>query len=335
MALNLNEPGVHIFVGFKGVSAEEELKAIIREFHPGGIVLFKRNIEGPEQLKELVLSAQALARKEMGRPLLVAIDQEGGTVQRLSPHFTSIPSAQSLAREGAEAVARWARICAKDLRQIGVQINFAPVLDIVSAGKGHFMESRSFGEEAGQVADLGTIWVETLQENAISATAKHFPGLGAAELDPHHFAPVIKQQGRDEFVRELIPFRAAMRSGVNCVMTSHAVYPAIDPSRPATLSQDICLHWLRERLGFGGILFSDDLDMAAISEHFGPGQIAAEGLSCGTDFFLLCQKSASIEPFCKNLSDLLGSDESLQQFHARSLARIEMLMAFHFRQEIG
>ena len=168
------------------------------------------------------------------------------------------------------------------------------------------------------------------RENGISATAKHFPGLGAAELDPHHFAPVIKQQGRDEFVRQLIPFQSAMRSGVNCVMTSHAVYPAIDPSRPATLSQEISLRWLRARLGFGGILFSDDLDMAAISEHFGPDQIAAEGLSCGTDFFLLCQKSESIEPFFKNLSDLLGRDESLQQFHAQSLARIEMLTAFHF-----
>ena len=91
--MNLNEPGIHLFVGFRGVSPEEELKAVIRDFHPGGIVLFKRNIEGSEQLKELVRGAQALAREVMGRPLFVAIDQEGGTVQRLASHFTSLPSA--------------------------------------------------------------------------------------------------------------------------------------------------------------------------------------------------------------------------------------------------
>jgi len=326
----MSEPGIHLFIGFRGVGLEDELKHLIREYRPGGIVLFKRNIEGGEQLKTLVASAQALAMEELKRPLFFGIDQEGGTVQRLSPHFRSIPSARSLAEQGPEAVARWAAICAADLREIGIQINFAPVLDIVSEGKEHFMETRSFGSIPAKVSDLGTIWIETLQANGVSATAKHFPGLGRAELDPHHFAPVIADEKGDDSHMDLIPFRSAVRAGVNCMMTSHAVYRAVDNLHPATLSHEISHKWLRERLGFGGVLFGDDLDMAAISENYSPEETAFLGLSCSTDFFLLCQKSESIEPMYRAIADQLDRNQSLQRFHRATIQRLEMLRLFHF-----
>jgi len=326
----MSEPGIHLFIGFSGVRLEEELKYLIREYRPGGIVLFKRNIEGREQLKTLVSSAQALAMEELKRPLFFAIDQEGGTVQRLSPHFLSIPSARSLAEQGREAVAQWAAACAADLREIGIQINFAPVLDIVAEGKEHFMETRSFGSIPAKVSDLGTIWIETLQANGVSATAKHFPGLGRAQLDPHHFAPVIADEKGDDFHLHLIPFRSAIRAGVNCVMTSHAVYRTVDNLHPATLSYEIGHRWLRERLGFGGVLFGDDLDMAAISENYSPEEIAFLGLSCSMDFFLLCQKSESIEPMHRALADQLDRNQSLQRFHCATIQRLEMLRLFHF-----
>ena len=324
------EAGIHLFLGFRGTDLEEELKFLIREYRPGGIVLFKRNIEGPEQLKNLIAGAQALALEQLKRPVFFAIDQEGGTVQRLVPHFTSLPSAASLAAQGPEAVCQWAATCAADLRQIGVQINFAPVLDIVADGKKHFMGSRSFGSTSVVVSDLGTLWIETLQAHGISATAKHFPGLGLAELDPHHFSPVMGDKGMEGFHLHLIPFASAVRAGVNCVMTSHAVYPAVDPEWPATLSQQIGLRWLRQRLGFGGVLFGDDLDMAAIAENYSPEEIAYRGLSCATDFFLLCQKSESIEPMSRALSDCLERDRSLQQFHFDTVKRLELLRRFHF-----
>ncbi len=324
------QPGIHLFLGFRGTDPEEELKHLITEYHPAGIVLFKRNIENPGQLTALLSEAQAFAGEQMNRPLLVAIDQEGGKVQRLTPHFTSLPSAKALAEEGPEAVIRWAGICAADLNQIGIHINFAPVLDIVPRGRDHFMESRSLGSVPGAVADLGRIWIETLQANRISATAKHFPGLGRAELDPHHFSPLIQGDSLEEFRRHLIPFQAAIKAGVNCVMTSHAVYPSVDPGRPATLSPEINRTCLRERLGFGGLLFSDDLDMAAISENYPPDSIVREGLACSTDFFLLCQKRESIEPFVSSLSAMLSSDAQLQQYHAATVQRFNMLLRFHF-----
>jgi beta-N-acetylhexosaminidase len=329
----VGEAGVHLFIGFRGLGLEDELKGLIREYGPGGVVLFKRNIEGPEQLENLVADAQAFAMGELGRPIFFAIDQEGGSVQRLVPHFTSIPSARELAGQGPDAVCRWAKKCAADLRRIGIQINFAPVLDIVSDGEKHFMWPRSFGSAPAIVSDLGALWIETLQANGVSATAKHFPGLGRAELDPHHFSPVIADKSTDGFHHDLIPFSAAVRVGVNCVMTSHAVYSAVDPGRPATLSQEINLRWLRQRLGFGGVLFGDDLDMAAISENYSPEEIAFQGLSCATDFFLICQKSESIEPMYRALTDQIDRDASLRQFHFDTIKRVEMLRRFHFGEE--
>ena len=325
----MSEVGSHLFIGFKGLSPDEELKFFIREYRPAGVVLFKRNIEGREQLEELVSSARALALEELGRPLLFAIDQEGGSVQRLSALYTPIPSARSLAEQGRESVSRWAEICAGDLRKIGVQIDFAPVLDIVEAGKGLFMESRSFGSTPEQAAELGAVWIETLQANGVSATAKHFPGLGRARLDPHHFSPVIDDEREEDFQLDLVPFSAAVRAGVNCMMTSHAVYRAVDPLLPATLSDEICRGWLRERMGFEGVLFADDLDMAAICENYSPEESVRLGLGCSIDFFLLCQKSESIEPMYRALSDQLKADPLLQSFHRDSVKRIERLRHFH------
>lgn len=329
--MNLDGPGTHIFIGFKGLYINEELQHLLAEFRPGGIVLFKRNIDSREQVMDLVAEARAFSRERLGRPLLVAIDQEGGTVQRLAPHFTSLPAARTLAAQGIDAVSHWTSIAAAELRDIGIHINFAPVLDI--AGKGHFMESRSLGSHPSEVSRLGRVWIRTLQENGISATAKHFPGLGRATLDPHHFAPVIRSDAPEKFQSDLIPFRAAVAEGVHCMMTSHAIYPELDPDSPATMSHEINYRLLRKEMEFTGILFSDDLDMAAISEKFSPEETAERGLACGTDFFLLCQRTESIEPFFKALSDLAGKGNSLDHALEESQRRIFKFIQFHFHAQ--
>ncbi len=328
-SLDLIDPGIHLFVGFRGLGLKEELEGIIREFRPGGIVLFKRNVENRSQVKKLVADAREFSLEETGRPLLVAIDQEGGPVQRLSPHFTDLPSAKELAAEGPEAIKKWARKAAFDLVEIGIQINFAPVLDIVPEGN-HFLHPRSLGSSPQMVAELGRAWIEALQENGVSATAKHFPGLGRAALDPHHFSPVIQDKDPAGFFDDLLPFRAAMDAGVHCVMSSHAVYPAIDPARPATLSRKINHQILREDLGFGGVLLSDDLDMEAIGANYSPEQVLGLALACSTDFMLLCQKIDNIRPFFRAIAELIESNEQMRKAHAQSRARIARLFQFHF-----
>lgn len=321
--------GLHLLVGFQGLTFGEELKSLVSEYAIGGIVLFKRNIESPDQLRALIDEAQELAGRTLGRPLWVAIDQEGGPVQRLAPPFTRLPSARDLSIEGERAVVEWSARAAAELRQVGIQINLAPVLDVVAGGKSHFMEARSLGSNPDCVAELGRLWIKTLQENGISATAKHYPGLGQAELDPHHFAPVIRWQDDAAVQRDLLPFREAIKAGVHCVMTSHALYPFLDPERPATLSSTINHDWLRNRLGFRGVLLSDDMDMAAVSEKYTREEMVRQGLLSSIDFFLLCQRSENIEPFHRALVDAVTSDPVLADAGRRSIQRIENLFVQH------
>ena len=326
MNIRVDDPatdaGIHLFAGFRGYTLDDTLKTFIRDFHIGGIVLFRHNIENLDQLRAVLSDIQAFALDTLGRRLLVAIDQEGGPVQRLDPHVTRAPSARELAAEGPNAVIEWAEKTAKILRDLGIHINFAPVLDVVPDGKSHFMEERSFGSNPLRVAQLGEIWLRTLQQNGVSATAKHYPGLGRAESDPHHFAPIIHWKNEKAMQWDLLPFRAAIDAGVHGVMTSHALYPSLDPERPATLSAEINRRWLRDKLAFEGILFSDDMDMAAVSQRYSPAETMAWGLEATIDFFLFCQRPENLGPHCRALFDGIAADPVLEELHRRSLKRI-------------
>ncbi len=319
--------GIHLMVGFRGVRLEEELEGLIRDHHIGGAVLFRRNIENPEQLRELVRSARECARRHLGRPILLAVDQEGGPVQRLkSPPFERLPSARALANEGRESVRGWAATAARELKSFGMHINLAPVLDVLPEDHSeHFMAERCLGSDPLQVAELGCAWIEALQQEGVSATAKHFPGLGHAQSDPHHYATVIQWANEASTERDLEPFRQAVAHGVHCVMTSHSLYPAVDAEWPATLSPTLCSQWLRHRLGFDGVLLSDDLDMAAVARRFTWETVARQGILATIDFFLLCQNPENIGPFALELTGWLGRSPELAALHDRSVSRIETL----------
>jgi beta-N-acetylhexosaminidase len=319
--------GIHLMVGFGGTALGEELKSLIRDFHIGGVVLFRRNVEDPEQLQALLTDAQRFAAETMGRRLWVAIDQEGGPVQRLIPPFIQLPSARNLATQGQDGVSEWSAKAARELHQIGIHINLAPVLDLVLEGQTHFMTERSLGSDPKRVAQLGEVWIKSLQEQGISATAKHFPGLGRAILDPHHYAPVIQWANEAAMAEDFFPFRHAVQVGVHCVMTSHALYPYLDARWPATLSSIINRDWLRTRLEFQGLLLSDDMDMAAVSGRFTFDEVARQGLDATLDFFLLCQQSANVEPLYRALSDAVKQEQHMAELHRRSLDRIARLTA--------
>ncbi len=324
-----NDAGMHLFVGFRGVTLDEELKFLINDFRIGGIVLFKRNIETPDQLRDLLERAQSHAEQVLKRSLWVAIDQEGGPVQRLIPPFIQLPSASELAALGPQAVAEWSAKAASDMRRMGIHINFAPVLDIQPPGRPHFMEGRCLGSEPEVVSNLGKLWIGTMQEGRVSATAKHFPGLGLAEFDPHYFAPVINWTHDAAMERDLLPFHDAVKAGVHCVMTSHALYPYLDRGWPATLSPAVNDGLLRNKLGFRGVLLSDDLDMAAVSEKFTWREMAEQGLLSTIDYFLLCQNSRNIEFMFRALSDSLAARSDLAALHDASLDRIQWLFDQH------
>lgn len=319
--------GIHLMVGFRGLSLDEGLRSLIRSFRIGGIVLFRRNIESPGQLGELLQAAQAFAVEALGRPLWVSIDQEGGPVQRLGDPWVQLPAARELASGGLDAVRHWATVAATQLRDLGIQMNLAPVLDVLPTGdERHFMAARSLGSDPDRVGKLGCVWIQALQAAGVSATAKHFPGLGQARSDPHHYAPVIEWGDEAAVERDLHPFRAAIEAGVHAVMTSHALYPFVDARWPATLSPVICRDWLRDRLGFSGVLLSDDMDMAAMAEHFDQDVIVRQGFKATLDFFLSCQNPESIETLHGALGRAVREHPESAALHRRSIERIHRLL---------
>ena len=217
--------GELLMVGFEGEHMTAELAAHIRALQPAGLIFFKRNISGPEQLAQLTRDIQSLALKEMHRPLFLAVDQEGGSVARMDPPFAQVPDAPSLANRGCELVSRYAKLIAREMSLVGLNLNLAPVLDVSPIASGGVMAHRSFGHDPSLVSLCGAAAIHATQSENVMATAKHFPGLGRARKDPHDALPVVSAS-KDELERyDLPPFRAALRANVACVMTCHTLYP--------------------------------------------------------------------------------------------------------------
>src|SRR5215203_2538098 len=253
--------------GFTGHSIPADLKILAREFDLGGIILFARNVDSPEQVAEIAREAQSLTQE---LPLWVSVDQEGGRVARLKTPFTVWPPMMTLGRSGdAQLAARFARALAAELRAVGISMDYTPVLDILTNASNPVIGDRALATDAEQVAKLGQVIIRTLQENGIAACGKHFPGHGDTSVDSHFELPLIEHPpDRIERV-ELVPFRAAIEAGVASIMTAHILIPALDTERPATLSRRVVTTMLKQELGYEGLVLSDDLEIKAISGRYG------------------------------------------------------------------
>lgn len=272
--------------GFAGHSIPADLRLLAREFDLGGIILFARNVESPEQVAELSREARELAQE---LPLWVSVDQEGGRVARLKSPFTVWPPMATLGRSGDEKlVERFARALAAELKAVGISMDYTPVLDILTNRANPVIGDRALAEKADDVARLGTILIKTLQAEGIAACGKHFPGHGDTSVDSHFELPLIEHPpDRIERV-ELVPFKAAIEADVASIMTAHILIPALDPERPATLSPTIVTGMLREKLGFRGLVLSDDLEMKAIGNRYGISEATVAAIGAGCDAVLMC-----------------------------------------------
>jgi beta-N-acetylhexosaminidase len=261
------------------------LRLLAREFDLGGVVFFGRNVESPEQVAEMSREAGELASE---LPLWISVDQEGGRVARLKSPFTKWPPMSTLGRSGDERLAeRFARALAVELRAVGISLDFTPVLDILTNPSNPVIGDRAIAEQAEDVARLGAAIIRTLQAEGIAACGKHFPGHGDTSVDSHHDLPIVEHPP-DRIRRvELVPFRAAVAAGVAGLMTAHILIPALDEERPATLSPRI-LAMAKEELNFTGIVFTDDLEMKAISGKYGLAHASIGALAAGCDAVLLC-----------------------------------------------
>ena len=282
--------GNTIMAGLSGLDLDQDTRCLIEEYGVSNFIIFTRNAEaGPARLASLCNSITELCMS-IGIQPLIAIDQEGGPVRRLTPPlFPDMPSAADVtsSADPQELVKKLACITADMLHNAGLNMNLAPVLDLCMEAADNVLRGRCFSSDPEVVARLGSTYIRELQAGAILATAKHFPGIGSVKVDPHLARPVVKSTWQ-EILDGLIPFQRAVKAGVAAVMTSHVVYTAIDPERPATFSRIIATDMLRHELGFQGLLLSDDLEMKGITSHVGPGEAAVTAFLAGHDICLIC-----------------------------------------------
>jgi beta-N-acetylhexosaminidase len=272
--------------GFDGHTIPADLRSLAREFDLGGIILFARNVDAPDQVAEISREAQTLAHD---LPLWVSVDQEGGRVARLKAPFTEWPPMMTLGRSGDEQLAqRFARALATELKAVGISLDYAPVLDIHTNPKNPVIGDRALAERAEDVARLGRVIITTLQDAGIAACGKHFPGHGDTSTDSHHELPLVEHPPDRLDAVELVPFRTAIAAGVASIMTAHLLIPAYDDERPATLSPAIVDGLLKKKLGYHGLVLSDDLEMRAISGRLGVPEATVAAIAAGCDAVLMC-----------------------------------------------
>ena len=276
-----------------GPTIGPEIRSLAREFSLGGLTLFSRNIEAPEQIVELSIDVQTLAS---GLPLWIAVDQEGGRVARLRKPFTEWPPMAVLGRSGSVDLAvRFAAALAAELRAVGITLDYAPVLDIHTNPKNPVIGDRALAEDAELVGRLGSAIVGGLQENGIAACGKHFPGHGDTSVDSHLDLPLVEHPP-DRIRRvECVPFREAIRADVAFIMTAHVLVPSFDEERPATLSPRIVQALLRHELGYAGVILSDDLEMKAIARSYTVPDAAVQAIAAGCDGLLICSGDVDIQ----------------------------------------
>ena len=279
--------GQCLMVGIPHATLDSETRDILSDLQPGGIILFRRNYTDPDTLQALCADLHALTPEH---PPLIALDHEGGRVHRLSPPFTHFPPAFQIGQTGSPQLAYEVGVAlGRELRSVGIDIDFAPVLDVYSNPDNTVIGDRAFGSDPQRVAEFGCALAAGLRAAGILPCGKHFPGHGATVIDSHDDLPYDERNSTTLEEVDLIPFQAAIAQQIELLMTAHVAYPALDPYQPASLSSVIMNDLLRQRLGFQGVIVSDDLEMGAIVRHSSVAAAAVQALSAGADLLLVCQ----------------------------------------------
>src|SRR6476660_5219487 len=292
--------GQFFYIGLPGPELDAETRALIQEVQPGGVIIFGRNVVGPQQLRDLLDGV-----RELLPDALLGVDQEGGLVDRLRKISTPMPSARTIREHGDLAGARaLGRITGEALRLLGFNMNFAPVMsimtdehDLLSNG----LYSRSFGRSPGEVLGYTTVYLRGLQETGIMGCLKHFPGIGAGEVDSHEQMPMVRLSHDDLLAQDLAPYIELFQrkdDRVRCVMVSHGGFPNIDIMKgvtggllePASLSRNIVTNLLRGELGYQHLVVTDDLEMGAIAKHCEIEAAAVRAFKAGNDMMLICAR---------------------------------------------
>jgi len=293
--------GERLVFGLSGPKLTDADIRLFRDTRAGGLILYRRNFETPEQHARLLQQLESA----LGRRLLVTTDHEGGRIVMLGQATTIFPDSLALGTAGDESFAFHQGVFeARELRRLGVDVNFAPVLDVLTERYSPNIGIRSYGKDPAVVTRNGIARIKGMQKGGLSACAKHFPGKGHSPLDAHLRLPTIDSTWVEMRATHLPPFLAAVEEGVDCLMTSHPIYPNLDSTRvPATFSRRIVHEYLREEVGFSGVIVSDDLEMGAIGETCPIGEAVVKTSAAGHDLLLVCHTEPAQRAAARALLD--------------------------------
>lgn len=281
--------GQMLIYGFKGQKAEEDAIPLIKKYKLGGVILFSRNISSEDQTIDLDRDIQKYATDKLKIPAFISIDQEGGKVLRIQNFGTVLPGNMNLGATRSSTLSFLAgKLTAVDLEMLGINMNFAPVLDVNTSAKNEVIGVRSFGSDPDMVAMLGSSYIKGIQSRKVSATAKHFPGHGNTNGDSH-FETLVTNRSLDELKKsDLKPFYEAVKNGVDAIMTAHISVPSVDNSgAPATLSHKVITGILRKEMGYNGLVITDDMEMRPVTKDWPIGKAAIHAVVAGCDMIIV------------------------------------------------
>lgn len=320
--------GQMVMIGIQGTKVDDDSLYMLNQYHMGGVILFDRNMDSPEQVKQLTSDLQAQSNEKV--PLFIGIDEEGGDVVRMAEKLTPPPSQKEIGATGDIEQARtWAIKTAKSLKDMGINVNFAPVADVGSNDK------RSYSTDTNTVIDFVRAATKGYQQENIIYSLKHFPGIGKGKVDSHVDSSNIDVVKEVLMTEDIIPFKTIIdENDPNdyFILVSHLKYPALDEEYPASLSSKIMTDLLRNKLGYKGIIITDDMEMGAVANHNDFRSIGVNAVKAGADIVLVCHEYEHQQEVYLGLLDAVNSGEISQERIDESVKRIIKVKLLHLYQ---
>ena len=279
--------GQLLMIGIHGKTLNDDAKFMLNEYRVGGIILFDRNMESKDQVKSLITDINKTGKSAGLTPLFIGIDQEGGAVARMEDQLIKVPPAEELGKEPIEQAVSLAKQSGTELKDLGFNINFAPVADL------GLTYGRSFSTNPDDVVRYASAVGKAYDEAGLWYSYKHFPGIGKTDVDLHadtSVVPVSKETLLNEDTKVFVDLIKQSKPNTYAIMVSHAMYPQIDAEHPSSLSKAIITDWLRKDMGYNGVVVTDDMDMGALAKHYTFGDMAVQSILAGSDILLVCHE---------------------------------------------
>ncbi len=279
--------GQLLMIGIHGKTLNDDAKFMLNEYRVGGIILFDRNMESKDQVKSLITDINKTGKSAGLTPLFIGIDQEGGAVARMEDQLIKVPPAEELGKEPIEQAVSLAKQSGTELKDLGFNINFAPVADL------GLTYGRSFSTNPDDVVRYASAVGKAYDEAGLWYSYKHFPGIGKTDVDLHadtSVVPVSKETLMNEDTKVFVDLIKQSKPNTYAIMVSHAMYPQIDADHPSSLSKAIITDWLRKDMGYNGVVATDDMDMGALAKHYTFGDMAVQSILAGSDILLVCHE---------------------------------------------